>query len=291
MASFFAFRVAAQSILHEKWINLLSILTIASGLLISVLVSLFVYNIDVIAKKLPEKFSIMLYLREGLSQEELESIINTLRKDVLIENVKYISKNEALEELKTMLEDTAYVIEGLEGNPLLNSIEVKPKREAVGPETIKRLAMEMKQIEGVEEVDYREKFLSSLYSLTVGMRVIGIVFLVIMLAGMIFVSYSTVKILFYRRKEEIETFKLLGAKRGFIRVPFMLEGAVIGFGSGLFSLIGTIILYYTVFQRLSPSIPFFKIIIFPVYACLLLPMAGLLLGMAGAVIAVGRIRY
>jgi len=291
MASFFAFRTAMQSILHEKWINLLSILTIASGILISVLVSLCVYNIDVIAKKLPEKFSIMLYLREGLSQEEMESIVNTLRKDVLIEKVKYISKDEALEELKTMLKDTAYVIEGLEGNPLLNSIEVKPKREAVGPETIKRLAIEMKKIEGVEEVDYREKFLSSLYFLTVGMRAIGIVFLAVMIAGMIFVSYSTVKILFYRRKEEIETYKLLGAKRGFIRVPFILEGAVIGLGSGLFSLIGMLLLYYAVFLRVIPSIPFFKLIIFPSYTYLLLPIAGLLLGMAGAAIAVGRIRY
>src|SRR4030042_1622041 len=76
----FQFSVASRSILHEKWINLLSILTIAAGLLFTAITVLTVYNVDVATKKLPEKFSLMLYLKDNLSREELENIINTDRK-------------------------------------------------------------------------------------------------------------------------------------------------------------------------------------------------------------------
>ena len=291
MTAPYAFRLAAQSLLHEKWINLLSILTIASGLLIAALTALSVYNVNAVTKRLPEKFSMMLYLKDNLSGDEVETILNTLRKDTTIETVKYISKDDALKELKTVFKDVSYVLEGLEENPLHDSIEIKLKGEVAGPETAKRLASEMAKIKGVDEVEYGEKLLSSLYSLGLGMRAIGILFIIIMFGGVIFVCYSAVKILFYRKKEEIETYKLLGATKGFIRAPFIIEGAVIGLCGGFLSLVGILSLHYIVFLKLSLSIPLFKAIIFPTNLSPLLPLTGLLLGMAGAAIAIGRIRY
>ncbi len=287
----YAFRLAGRSILHEIWINLLSILTIAAGLLFTAITALSVYNIDIATKKLPDKFSVMLYLKDNLSQQELENIINTARKDDAVKTVKYIPRDEALKELKTTLKDMNYVLDGIVENPLPDSIEVKLKDEAVGPDTAKRLTATLMEVKGVDEIEYGEKFLSSIYSIKAGMKAIGIVFVIIMSAGMIFVCYSTVKILFYRRNDEIETYKLLGATRGFIRAPFIIEGAVIGLSGGFLSLIGILSLYYTVILRLSYTIPLFNAIIFPINISLFLPLAGLLLGMTGAAIAIGRIRY
>ncbi len=163
-----------------------------------------------------------------------------------------------MKELKTTLKDTKYVLDGLGENPLPDSIEVKLKDEAVGPDIAKRLTAKLREIKGIDEIEYGEKFLSSIYSIKVGMNTIGIVFVIIMSAGMIFVCYSTVKILFYRKNDEIETYKLLGATGRFIRAPFIIEGAVIGFSGGLLSLIGILSLYYTVIFRLSYTIPLFK---------------------------------
>jgi cell division protein FtsX len=168
---------------------------------------------------------------------------------------------------------------------------VKLKNEAVRPETAKRLAAKFRGLEGIGGIEYGEKFLSSIYSIKVGMKTIGIIFIVIMSAGMIFVCYSTVKILFYRKNQEIETYKLLGAKKGFIRAPFIIEGAVIGLIAGLLSFIGILSLYYTIIFRLSLTIPLFKAIIFPTDIAIFLPLAGLIIGMVGAAIAIGRIRY
>jgi len=291
MSMSYSFRLAVQSLLHDKWINLLSVLTIAVGLLFTAITLLTVFNISLATKDLPEKFSIMLYLKEDLSQQDIETLMKTARKDPSVEKVKYITKEEGWKELKASLKNTDYILEGVGENPLPDSVEIKLKSETISPETVKKLTASLKAIKGVSEIEYGEKFLASIYSLSMGIKTIGAILIIIMSAGTLFVCYSTVKILFYRKNREIETYKLLGASKGFIRAPFIIEGAVIGLSGGVLSLIGIFILYYLVLLKVSLAFPIFKSFIFPLNMSFALPAAGLLLGITGAVFAIGRIRY
>jgi cell division transport system permease protein len=285
------FVLAVKSLLKEKWINLLSIMTIASGLLIISIAVFGVVNITAATRQLPEKFSMIVYLDDGLQKEDRAGVISSLKKNSAVHSVKYISKEEALEEMKGLLKDSDYVFEGLDENPLPDSLELKLREEAVGPEIVKKLAGETLGIKGVKEVDYGEKFLSMLHSLKTGLQTVGLVLIVILSAGIIFVCYSTVKILFYRRTEEIETYKLLGATRSFIRLPFLIEGAFLGTAGGVAGLLGILSFNYLVLMRLSLSMPLIRKILFPTDLFLLLPFIGLFLGVTGAAIALGRIRY
>lgn len=287
----YALKLAIRSLLREKWINLLSVMTIAAGLLIISISFFALYNIDIATKKLPEKFSLTVYLDKNLQRDELDSVIDAFRKKKTVLSVRYISKDEAMKELKSSLKNSDYILEGLEENPLPDSLEVRLKSDELGAETVQQFSREALKIKGVTEVNYGEKFLSTLESIKKGVKTIGLFFAIILSTGIIFVCYSTVKILFYRRSEEIETFKLLGATKGFIRTPFLIEGAVIGACGGLLSLIGCFSLYYTFLLRLSMTMPIFKAILFPANLFLPLPVLGMLLGLAGAVIALGRLRY
>lgn len=291
MAAPYAFRMALQSILHEKWINLLSILTIAAGLLFTALTVLSVYNVEMITRKLPEKFSVMLYLRDNLSSEETDSIVNAAQKDPSVIKASLIPKDEALRELKSTLKDAEIILGGLGENPLPDTIEIKLKPDAVGPENIRRLTEKLRDFRGIQEIEYGERFLASIYSLRMGIKTAGMIVVAIMAAGMIFVCYSTVKILFFRKNTEIETYKLLGATKGFIRAPFIIEGAVIGMAGGFLSFVGMLALYYFVVLNLSLSFPIFKMVHFPIEASFVLIPAGLFLGITGSAIAIGRIRY
>ena len=287
----YALRLAVQSLLREKWINLLSVMTIAAGLFI-ISVSFFVlYNIDIATKNLPEKFAMTVYLDNSLQKDKLGPLIDSFRKNKAVLSVRYISRDEAMKELKSSLKNSDYILEGLEENPLPDSLEIRLKKGDVEAETAQQLAAEALKIKGVTEVDYGEKFLSTLQSIKKGFKAAGLAFAAILSTGMIFVCYSTVKILFYRRTEEIETFKLLGATKGFIRTPFLIEGAVIGTCGGLLSLAGCFLLYYTFLLRLSITMPIFKTILFPADLFLTLPIIGMVLGITGAVIALGRLRY
>ncbi len=287
----YSVKLAFQSLWHEKWINLLSMLTIAMGLLVLTVVMSSVYNVNLFARKLPERFFVMAYLRDGLSEKETQDIINSIKSRGAIDRVKYISKADALRELKTSLKDAEYVLEGLDENPLPASIEIRMKKEAVGPESVKSFADSLRKIGGIEDVQYGEKFLASLHSMKTGMETIGIILAAVMVAGIVFICYSTVKILFYRRKDEIETLKLLGATRGFIRMPFVIEGGLIGAVGGMIGAVIAAVFYFSVFYRLSATVPIVRAVVFPTDLFLSLPVVGLFLGITGSFIAMGRIRF
>jgi cell division transport system permease protein len=291
MASSYPFRLVLQSILRERWIYLLSILTIAAGLVFTAITVLLVYNIDSATRRLPEKFSMMVYLSDIASPEEKDMIINTAQKDRAVEKATLITKEQALKELKSALKDSAFLLEGLGENPLPDSIEIKFKGDTVGPESVQRLTKNLKDINGIQEIEYGEQILSAIYSLKKGVKTVGITIFIIMSIGVIFVCYSTVKILFYRKEREIETYKLLGATKGFIRMPFLLEGAVIGLVGGLLSLTGVAALYNILVFKMSSAFPLLKLIAFPIDLLFAMPLIGLLIGVIGAAIAIGRIKY
>lgn len=284
-------RLAVQSLFKDPWINLLSILTIGVGLFIISLALLIVFNFDVATRKLPDKFSINVYLDNDLSRERIRTIIRTFRNKDAVYSVRHIPKEDALEELKNMLSNSPFVFEGLDDNPLPDSLEIKLKEKALGVETARTLANEAMQIQGVNEVDYGEKFLSTIHNLKRGLHSFGAILIAILSAGIIFVCYATVKILFYRRMDEIETYKLLGATKGFIRRPFLIEGILIGATGGIISLLGIHAFYYFSVLKLSAVIPLFTSLVFPARFFLWLPVIGMFLGISGASVALGRMKY
>ena len=284
-------RVAFQSLWHEKWINFLSMVTIAMGLLVIALVSSSIYNINLFARKLPEKFFVVAYLNDQVSEQDAGEMIAAIKGKSIIDKVTYISKDDALKELKASLKDADYILEGLNENPLPASLEIRFKKEAVGPNSIRQFVDTLRKMRGIDEVQYGEKFLLSIQSIKAGIETVGLVLTGVMISGIIFICYSTVKLLFYRRREEVETLKLLGATRGFIRAPFVIEGGIIGTVGGFFSALIVFGFYYGVFLKLSAAIPLIRSVVFPSDFFLLLPVVGLALGITGSLIAMGRIRF
>jgi len=291
MSAPYAFKLALQSLMKDKWINLLSMLTIFAGLFIISLSFFIFYNINEATRNLPEKFSMVVYLEDNLSREKVDGVIVAVRSRREVASVKFISKEDAFKELKSTLKNSPYVLEGIDDNPLPDSLEVKLRRDAMGSEPVLRLSETIKKITGVSEVDYGEKFLSTLHDIKNGVRTVGIILAAILSTGIVFVCYSTVKILFYRRSDEIETFKLLGATKGFIRAPFIIEGAAIGTAGGLTSLVAMHLLQHLVVLKMATSVPFFNSVLFPANIFMFLPLIGTFLGISGAAIALGRLKY
>ncbi len=285
------FRVALNGLWREKWINMLCTLSIATGLFLIALAVIFVYNIGLATRKLPERFSMTVFLADGVTKARSQEILGEIRKKPEVKSVRYISKEEALEELKAELRDSEYMLEGLEGNPLPASITVGLRRGSVSDASVAALAGEIGRLQGVDEVQYGRKLLSAIQSLRRNAEVLG-GFLVIALSGaLIFVCYSTVKVLFYRKRDEIDTLKLLGATRGFIRAPFIIEGGIIGLGGGILSALCVSALAVFVYRELATGLPVLGYLGVPREIVLWLPAAGLALGVVGAFFAIGRIKF
>jgi cell division transport system permease protein len=279
-----------QSILKEKWINILSALAIASSLLIMAVTFLLVYNFHLATNRLPELFSVVIYLKDNLSREETDKIINQLKQRNDIAGVKYISKADALDDFKKTVKTAKAILEGIDDNPFSSYIELKLKREFVSRSAVENISADIKKIHGVEETYFAERIAETIHFLKKSVHGVGIFLLAIISVVVIFISYSTVKILFYRKQEEIEIMKLLGATNNFIKAPFILEGGMLGLAGGLFAVIEVMIIYMVIKYQLSGMLPVFEGIVLPLPIFPSLILTGCLLGIIGSFIAIGRLR-
>lgn len=289
----YSFQTAVKNLWREKWINILTILTITIGLLILGSFILITLNMDSTLKRWSKGFGIIVYLREDLSKEGENLLNEHFRKDPDVAEIKYISKEHALEELKQSLGTMVSILEGFEENPLPSSFELKLKREALESVRIKQKTSQIKQLNGVEDVQYGEKWLSSLIAMTNGMKIMAVLLGGMIFIGIAFTTYSTIKILFHRRTEEIETLKLLGATRAFIRLPFLLEGIFIGTLGGIAGLLGLSVLYYFIPSKIIEFLPSLRgtIIFFPWEMYPVAPITGAVMSLIGSFLAIGKIRY
>ena len=287
----YTLRTALQGLWHDKWLNLLCTLTIATSLLLVSLASVAYINIKTISAKLPDRFSITVFLNDDLEDERIQAIIKQIRGNSAVKKLEYITREQGLADLRRSLGDADYILEGIEGNPLPPSLEINVTRSSVSGDKVGRLVKGIMAIEGVDDAYYAPKLLriisaASRYTDRAGAALIAL----LTIAGL-FVSYATIKILFYSKQEEIATMKLLGATKGFMRSPFIIEGAAIGAMAGLLSFTAFVSLYALIYLRLAAQFPILREINVPVELLPAIPAAGLLVGVIGALIAIGRIRF
>jgi len=288
----YSFRFAFESLRKEFWLNLIASLSAGIGLFILAIMALGFYNINLLTKRLPEKFTVVLYLKD-LPQEEIDKTIKDLKNNPMVKSVGFIPKDRALDELKKRLKDSNILLEGLEGNLLPDTVEIRLKPEYMKKEEIKNFISTLRSMPQVDDIDYGEDIVASIVVIKKTVETYGIAFIALVMIGVVFNFYTTIKILFYRRKEEVETFKLLGASKGFIRIPFLIEGAIIGMAGGLIAS-GFLLALYQALLFLSSKLPFISSLnIFRQILSLLisLPCAGISLGIIGAFFGLGKIRY
>jgi cell division transport system permease protein len=281
---------ALQSLMREKWINLLSSITVAASLIVSAVAIISVYNFEIFTQALPERFTMVVYLQDKIEQPDIQKLTYALNSKPYIAGTKYISKDQALAELKRSLKDVSNVFEGLEDNPLSSSIEVKLKRETVSAMSVKGIAEEIRKMPGVANVNYEEKIAETVYLIKTSVENLSLLILGVIIFVVLFVISSTVKILFYRRKSEIEIIKLLGATGGFIRAPFLIEGGAIGLLGGVFAFIGAAGFYFLATEVFSAFMPILSKMVMPFEIIVCIPAVGLLMGLAGSLISVGKLK-
>lgn len=281
---------AFQSLYREKWINLLSMLSIASSFLILLITFLLVFNFHLATNRLPELFSLVIYLKDNVSKDETEKIITQLKQREDVAGVIYLSKADALVEFKKTVKGAGAILEGLDENPLSSYIEIKLKKDFVSRLSVESISEDIKKIQGVDEVYFGEKIAETIHFLKKSFQAVSIFLFAGISVVVIFISYSTVKILFYRKKDEIEILRLLGATNGFIRAPFILEGGVIGSIGAIFGTAGAVIIYLLIKYKLSEVIPIFEGIMMPWVIMPVSILIGFMLGIIGSLIAIGKIR-
>ena len=205
--------------------GLASVTSISAVLMILGVVLILVLSINNVVLDTKLKFDeIEVFLKDELSSENLDAIEAEVLDYPGVLSIMFRSKEQALEVMKEEWADEAYLLEGLEENPLPDSYIIKVN----DIELAENLVNAVKTLDGVEEVKYYKDVIDKLLVFAGYIRVGGIVIIGILVFVSVFIISNTIKITVSSRRREINIMKYVGATNDYIRGPFIIEGVLFG---------------------------------------------------------------
>lgn len=227
-----------QGMWRNRSMGLASITSISSVLMILGLVLILVLSINNLVMDTKDKFDeIQIYIEDEVSSEKLTEIEDKIRNNEGVLSVMYESKEQALENWKKDWDENAYLLDGIETNPLPNSYIIQLKSLEYADIVVDSI----KGMDGIEKIQYNKEITENLILVSNYIRLGGIIITGILIFVSIFIISNTIKITVASRKREINIMKYVGATNDYIRGPFIIEGVLFGLVAALISIV---IVYY-----------------------------------------------
>lgn len=260
----------------------LSAMMVALALFVVGLFGLVAHNLRLALATVEQRVEVVAYLRDGTSSAAVDEARRQLEALDGVEEVRYVSKDEALRIARTDLPEIAEISSDLEVNPFPASLEVRLAPGSRSNETVRSVADDVAVLPFVEDVRYGREWVERLFTIRrIGAVTAGILGGAFALVAALIIG-TAIRIAIFARREEIEIMRLVGATHGFIRRPFLLEGALTGLFGGVLAVGLTWISYWTVNRYL------FQIEWFPVEWLLAGVAGGAAFGAVASGLAVRR---
>ncbi len=214
---------------------------------LSVLIFSFFYliysNALHISANLDDDLRLIVYLEEepGLAlQEEYQRKI--LKFDQ-VDRIEFISSQQAYKRFEQQLGDNRDVLSGVPTDFLPASIEVYPVRSLDSLSRIKRFSDYLSTLPGVLKVQYGKEWIERFYAFVQLMRVVVILSGTLLIMTTTFMVAHTIRLTLLARQQELELLRLVGATNNYIRMPFLLEGAFLGFLGASCGIVALLLLF------------------------------------------------
>lgn len=226
--SLYFFRIALENLTRNPVLNLVAAVTISLALLIMGAFLLLYVNMQNLVESSTKALMVSVYLKDGFSPPA----IDRLKKDCTalpgVKSIKFISKDEALTDLKKRLGQQGGLLDGLDENPLPASFDLEIDADYRHDHKIEALIGKIKSFAGVDEIRYAWEWAEKLQGVMGLVRMGGYVLGGLLFAAIVFIIANTIKLTVLSRQEELEIMRLVGATEWFIRAPFFIEGLVQG---------------------------------------------------------------
>ncbi len=162
------------------------------------------------------------------NDEEARALCDEIAKLDNVASVTYVTSEEGLESVKeSMLEGQESYFTFLDdeyGNPMSGAAKITMKDMALFDETIEKI----KQIDGIDAIQSQNDLAEKITAIKKGIGIAGFwVIAILMVISLVIVS-NTIRVTMYNRKLEISIMKAVGATDSFVRIPFIVEGMLIG---------------------------------------------------------------
>jgi len=247
---FLYFKRALKDIINNRFLNAVTIITIALSVLIISAFILFFVNTSDLMNSWKEGIRLMVYLKSGVQEDNRLEIKYKIQNMDGVRDARFISKDEALERFKKQMKRQSSLLLNLKQNPLPDAFEIHMAASSQNSEKIELLASQIETLPYIEEVEYGQLWLGRFTGIFNLFRLAGYAMGCLFFMATVFIVANTIRLVLYSRREEVEIMQLVGAADRFIKGPFYIEGLIQGALGGF---IGLVVLFFT-FIYVSSSV-------------------------------------
>jgi cell division transport system permease protein len=285
---------------RNAYVSLASIFVLTIALFV-IGATLFLNQLlDTSLSTLQSKVDINVYFVPDAPEEEVQRILSAVEALPEVAQATFTSREEALEQYRERNQDNAISLQALEEldeNPLGANIAIQAREtsqyESVASFLEEQRELEQPQVQVIDEINYarNKESIDTLTSIINATERASFIIMGVLLIAAVLITFNTIRLAIYTSREEIAIMRLVGASNMFIRGPFMLQGIMYGFLSGLLALL----MFYPMLIWLGPrTAAFFEMNLFDYYVANfgeifgLLIGIGIILGLVSSIFAVAR---
>lgn len=282
-------REGVKNIWSNRTMSIASVAVLLSCLLLTGAAVLFSWNVKDAMSMVEGNNTIKVYIKQNVPSLKALQIGDQIRKLDNVTSCEFIPRDKGMQSMKELMgEDNAALLNGLEGDDawLPDAFSVSMTDLSKYKETAARISA----IDGVEEINDYQELADKLTRLDHVVTNVGMVIVIVLSIVSLFIIANTIRVAMYARRLDISIMKSVGATNWFIRVPFIVEGVVIGLAAGAVSAVLLNFIYYRVVDAIGIA-SFFKVAdLGGVFAPVLFLFMGVgaLFGAIGSIISISK---
>jgi cell division transport system permease protein len=216
---------AVRGAKNDLRLHALGIFSVAVAFLCLGATLLAVVNVDHARERWASFGRASVYLGQGASKDQVAAIEHALRASEGVTSVRHVSAEDARRDAAEVGKDA--LIDALPAEAFPESLEISVQKD-LRPERFEQLANELRSLPAVESVETYGGWSERIERLLAGAVAAAGILSLVVLAAVVSVVSSTIRLSLQRRKLEVEVMKLVGATEGYVRQPFVIEGAAQG---------------------------------------------------------------
>ena len=248
------YKRSIRDILNNRFLNLITIITIAISILIVSAFTLFFLNANDIISSWKKGIRIMAYLKPDTTDINITEIKYKIKSIYGVKEVKFIPKKEALQHLKKQMKRQSSLLENLKKNPLPDAFEIRLKTSSQNQDKIEALANRLQSIPQVDEVEYGRKWLNRFTNFFNLFKLAGYAMGGLFFMASVFIVANTIRLVLYSRREEVEIMRLVGATDRFIKIPFYIQGVIQGALGGFIGLAVLFVIFILISSNIEQNL-------------------------------------
>jgi len=245
---------ALRNMRQSPVLSLASVGTVAVALALLAFFAIAVINVQQLTASWGENLAVVAYLEDVPEQKVVNGWIKEIESYPEVGKVTYVSRKTALERFSQRLGDDADLIEGLGEDVLPASLEIALGDELRSQSALTSVVERLRKDQRFSDLQYGQGWLEKLEAFLLLLRVAGSALGGFLVFAALVIVANTIKLTLYARQDELEAMAMVGGTSLFIKLPYLVEGALQGLLGGITALGLSFLVFQIILQKTLGSL-------------------------------------